>query len=1081
MTVNYATSDVTATAGADYTTTNGTLTFQVGETSKTVSVPLLDDTIEDGGETLTLTLSNATVAKISDASATGTIQNDDTSSLTATFAEVPSSHDGSSAFNFQVQFSENIGISYAVFRDNSFTVTNGSVTNANRVDGARDLWNVTVQPSSNAAVTVVLTGNRTCGTTGAVCTFGSNPQPLTNSPSLTVNGPANTAATGSPTISGTVQVGQTLTALTSGITDANELNNVSFEYQWIRSGTDIEGATASTYKLVDDDEGETISVRVSFTDDAGYSESLTSVVTAAVAANPNTAATGSPTISGTAQVGQTLTVSTSTIQDSDGLNNVSFEFQWIRSGTDIENATESTYELVDADKGQTIAVRVSFTDDEGNAESLTSTATGTVAGRPLTASFTSVPSEHDGSSEFMVSLVFSEAPKVSFRVLRDDALSTTGGTVTKSRRQQTGSNLEWRVYIEPTGNENVTVTLSTSVACGNNGSICTADGRSLSNTPSSTILGPPGLSVADARANEGAGASITFDVTLNRAASTTVTVDYATANGTALAGQDYTSTSGSLSFAIGETSKTVTVSLLDDDLDEGEETFKLQLSNASGAHISDNEASGTIVNSDPLPQAWLVRFGRIATDHVLNAITDRFEDPIGNQDTDADGSFRFKSAGTYTNAFGTTTLMETRDASRLGESTQEEANYRARLADHPVKIQYAQPPLLSDLLLRGSFRRSVGETGNGTQLTTWGRVSASRFHGDTDGIAVDADVVTYMLSADAQLGHWLTGITLARSLGAGSYRGTTGLGDLDTMLTALHPYVLYDLNEQFSAWGVLGYGSGELSITTDRTDHWQTDTSMHMGAAGVRGVFMRSEDGLELAARADVRLASISSEEVLSRHGNLMSTTGKTNRIRALLEGSRPFALSQNRVFTPRIEIGLRRDGGDAESGTGVEIGSVLAYADMARGIRVETTARMLLTHEHDAYREWGASVLVRLDPGKQGRGLTFALTPSWGVEMAGGVDRLWASRDLQRFASEFGKDRGIRYLADVGYGLPAFRSRGAMTPYAGFELSELGRDWRTGVRWSLDERLQLGLEATLRESPYNIRSSALLRGSWHF
>ena len=83
-----------------------------------------------------------------------------------------------------------------------------------------------------------------------------------------------------PTINGTAQVGETLTADTSGIVDADGLTNVSYSYQWIRNDgttdTDIQGATSSTYTLVSADEGKTIKVRVSFTDDAGHSETLTS-------------------------------------------------------------------------------------------------------------------------------------------------------------------------------------------------------------------------------------------------------------------------------------------------------------------------------------------------------------------------------------------------------------------------------------------------------------------------------------------------------------------------------------------------------------------------------------------------------------------------------------------------------------------------------------------------------------------------------------------------------------------------------------------------------------------------------------
>ena len=191
----------------------------------------------------------------------------------------------------------------------------------------------------------------------------------------------NSAATGAPTISGTVQVGETLTADTSGIEDADGLDNAAFTYRWLADNAAIAGATGSTHTLADADEGKAITVQVSFTDDAGNDETLTSAATDAVSAAPasNTPANGAPTVSGTAQVGEPLTAGTSGIVDADGLTNATFNYQWLADDADIAGATGSTYTLVDGDEGQAIKVRVSFTDDAGNEEELTSGATDAVA------------------------------------------------------------------------------------------------------------------------------------------------------------------------------------------------------------------------------------------------------------------------------------------------------------------------------------------------------------------------------------------------------------------------------------------------------------------------------------------------------------------------------------------------------------------------------------------------------------------------------------------------------------------------------------------------------------------------------
>ena len=210
---------------------------------------------------------------------------------------------------------------------------------------------------------------------------------------------ANNKATGQPTISGTLQVGETLTADTSGIGDADGLTTVSYSYQWMADDTNIQGATDATYTLAEDDEGKAIKVLVSFADDAGNVESRPSAPTDAVAAAPaqNSSATGAPSISGTAQVGQTLTADTLSIADEDGLTNAVFSYQWVADDANIQDATGSSYTLTGDDEGKAITVTVSFTDAEGNPETLTSEPTGEVAAKPNT-SATGVPTI-DGTAQ----------------------------------------------------------------------------------------------------------------------------------------------------------------------------------------------------------------------------------------------------------------------------------------------------------------------------------------------------------------------------------------------------------------------------------------------------------------------------------------------------------------------------------------------------------------------------------------------------------------------------------------------------------------------------------------------------------
>ena len=139
-----------------------------------------------------------------------------------------------------------------------------------------------------------------------------------------------------------------------------------------------------TYVVQDADRGKGIQARVSFLDDRGTTETLRSEIQL-IPAPPDNAATGSPVITGTAQVGETLTADTDDIQDTDGIVTSTLIYQWFANdgteNTANESATSSTYTLVTDDEGKTITVQVAFSDEFGYTEALTSEPTATVASR----------------------------------------------------------------------------------------------------------------------------------------------------------------------------------------------------------------------------------------------------------------------------------------------------------------------------------------------------------------------------------------------------------------------------------------------------------------------------------------------------------------------------------------------------------------------------------------------------------------------------------------------------------------------------------------------------------------------------
>jgi len=180
----------------------------------------------------------------------------------------------------------------------------------------------------------------------------------------------NDAPQGRPVVAGTAAQGETLSADTSGISDADGLGE--FSYQWLRGGVAISGATDSEYRTVQADVGAEIAVRVSYTDGIGTTEVLTSAPSAAIA-NVNDPATGLPVITGTPNRDGVLSVDIDGIADADGIASQLF-YEWYRDGTFITGQRGTTYTVTQADDGSDITVQVYFTDGGGNVERLTSAA-----------------------------------------------------------------------------------------------------------------------------------------------------------------------------------------------------------------------------------------------------------------------------------------------------------------------------------------------------------------------------------------------------------------------------------------------------------------------------------------------------------------------------------------------------------------------------------------------------------------------------------------------------------------------------------------------------------------------------------
>ena len=945
--------------------------------------------------------------------------------LTASFEELPETHDGATAFTFRLSLSDDIANSDVDVRDSAFEVTGGSVTDVGGVDGRNDLWEITVTPDGTGNVGIVLLPARACGTAGALCTADgralttallvtvpASPQQAGALTAVFADMPADHGGAAGFTFTlrfsesfpiGYVTMRDHAFTVTNGrVTRARRLDNPHHENQGMQPNREWEITVAP---------------------DTGAGD-----VTIALPETTDCAATGA--------------VCT-------------------EDGTMLSGAVSAT---------------VPHTHVDPNA----------AAAPPLRASFANVPAEHDGGTVFTFEVRFSEAFRLSYVTMRDDVLTVTNGRVTRAQRldnphhehEGMQPNRTWKISVSPdAASEDVTIVLPATTSCDASGAVCTGDGRKLSNTESATVAGPPSLSIADAQVDEAAGATLEFTVSLSRAASATVTVDWATADGTATAGSDYTADSGTLNFAPDETSKTVAVAVLDDSHDEGNETLTVTLSNPSGAYLADSEATGTIENTDHMPQAWLSRFGRTVAEQVLDAVEERIRSaPQAGVQVTVAGQ-RIGAA----QAPDADALEEAEAQARLegfstwlrGEACRDDPGAGG---DCPARTR-SREVTPRDLLTGTSFALTTGADGIGGGLVSlWGRGAVSSFDGREDELSLSGEVTGAMLGADWTRERSTLGLMLSHARGEGSYRGADS-GKVSSTVTGLYPYGRYAVTDRVTVWGAAGYGAGTLTLTPDGKSTYEADMDLAMAAAGLRGVVVEAppEGGPELAVKTDamaVRTASEATED--SAGGKLEAATADVTRLRLGLEGTWRGLEIGTGTLEPRLELGVRHDGGDAETGFGLDVGGGLSWSDPGTGVRAEVSARGLLTHESAGFRERGIAGSFGWDPTPgSDRGPSLTLSQTMGVSAQGGADALLGRTTLAGLAANDNGDELQRRRLELklGYGFGAFGDRFTSVPEAGFAMSEGRREYSLGWRLVRDRRrgdigsLEFSLETRRRES----------------
>ena len=599
----------------------------------------------------------------------------------------------------------------------------------------------------------------------------------------------------------------------------------------------------------------------------------------------------------------------------------------------------------------------------------------------------------------------------------------------------------------------------------------------------------PGIVTKRSTAREGSGAAVRFAVRLDRTAPHTVTVDYATADGAgrwagtapARAGADYTATSGTLTFAPGQAWKFVEVPVLDDSIDEGTEYFLLRFSNPQGATLAagQRETQGLIRNSDPLQAMWLARFGRMVASDAVASVTARLETPrdAGSHVTVAGQRMNFGEAdGGTALATVLTGFAQTFGAPSAPAADDDDPFARHRLTggwSDPATAAGARRVTGRELLLGTSFRAVLGQ-GAGSQWTSWGQgASVSRFSAAVPGLGLTGESATGSMGMDYERGRLLMGFAMTHSVGEGTARDAGWRYALGSTATMAMPYARLALSDRVSVWGLAGTGSGRLSLDLRGAvpQSYRTDLAMTLAATGVRGDLVTPAEpgGFALALKADAFWVRTESDRVTaSAFGSLAGARGESSRVRAMLDGSRTFSFASGAALTPSLELGVRHDAGDAETGTGLEVGAGLGYADPSRGLDMALRVHGLAVHAQDGYDEWGVSGQLRLVPGGAGRGLSMSLTPSYGVDPSGS-ERLWALPASSGLAANGEAEPSSRFDAEVGYGMALWGGGFTGTPNVGFGLSDTARDYRVGWRLTSavrgDPGFEVSLDATRREA----------------
>ena len=609
-----------------------------------------------------------------------------------------------------------------------------------------------------------------------------------------------------------------------------------------------------------------------------------------------------------------------------------------------------------------------------------------------------------------------------------------------------------------------TVTLAHSAAGGGYGDVTVAD----VSVTITDLVDPmlPVMSIADARGRE-AGGQLVFEVTLNGVAGRTVSVEYATIEGTARAGEDYEAVAGTATIAAGETGTRIVVPLHVDVVSEPDETFTVTLGGADGARLADTSATGTI--EDPAgdgaaPQQWLGRFGRIAGSQVMGIIGNQIASTRdGGPEVSIAGRSLFGDAGAGSadldrlfgrGGFGAAPPDGLRNATPLSPTSR---HWRTQPGARPrggngglgatgsgYGASGGDAMNLREVLSNSAFLLSAGSGGGG--FAVWGRGAYTRFDNLGGGLETGGDAVTATLGVDWSCARCVFGVAVSQTRVDATYGAGGGeSGDLESTITGLYPYFGARLTERLSVWGLVGQGEGELLSTPANGATVKVDLESRLAGLGARGDLLVSDSGFTLALKTDALVARTTTDEA----EGLLEAEGEYRRLRLGLEGSWLRRFGEDASLRTSLEVAAREDAGDDLEGLGVEVRGGLEFIDVLPGLSLDVEVHGLASHDSgdsDEYEEWGVSGGFRYDPRPEtAAGPLVSLVHSWSPADSVGLGQaLWRNDPSRRGPAGASTGRGQENLsAEFAWGFETF---GALSvPWARMGNTGAGGEYRLG------------------------------------